>query len=136
MINCQSLSFVYETEFRRYRHVAAGSNRKSKIDTKSGLTKFWRRASFVCIIYDIVRGYISTMKHIIGEVLRALGPPRVRWCSGHTTCNTLKRKSSGISRRLHPVKFFLHVSCEQNDENILTHYFPEAFKFPESHETL
>ena len=47
-------------------YVASRSNRKSKVETKRVGTKFWRYASLVCVIYDIVRGYIS--KKIIGRL--------------------------------------------------------------------
>ena len=47
--------------------MAAGSNRKSKLETERADTKLLWQATFVCVIYDTVRGYISTIKHLMGR---------------------------------------------------------------------
>ena len=62
--------------------------------------------TFLCVIYDTVRGYISQLVLLIWAP--SAQPPRVRWGFRHGTCSTLKLKLFDISRRSHPMKFFFN----------------------------
>ena len=82
---------------------ACGLNRKSKFETKRAATRCWRHTSFLCVIYDTVRGYISTILIFMGWMeTQSPRPPHFRWGSSLQTAALWKadRLTSPVARTL------------------------------------
>ena len=87
--------------------MAAGSNRKSLVETKRADTRCWWHSCYVCVICDTVRGWIPTIKRFTGEWFHALN-------------SVLVGSLTTISRIIFLIHFFLDCVSHGLQRHFLT----------------